>query len=36
VDPVYLAEDRDHCLAVASTVMNTELYKMLGTSGLDE
>ena len=36
MDPVYLAQDKDHCLAVANTVMNTELYKMLGVSGLDE
>ena len=36
MDPVYLAQDRDHLWAVANTVMNTELYKMLGISGLDE
>ena len=36
VDPVCLAQDRDHWRAVANTVMNTELYKMLGISGLDE
>ena len=35
MDPAYVAQDRDHWWAVVNTVMNIELHKMRGISGLD-